>query len=252
MLYQVPKEQKKLLPSFPSACNAPGIGAGSKILVLSLIIISLFLMHDWRQLFINLFVLTMLSCLCGVLRPMAGRVKHFIFLCLAIVAIHAFFNPHNDHFIYFIGLEGFHYGLKTALRLLGIVIAGNLLLLTTEVTVLVRWFGRINSDLGMILGLSLSIIPVMQRQMATTLEVQSARGLRRDRMRDRFFAFVAVIVPVIVKSIIRAHTMAQLLYLRGYDGRVRQERSSLIRQDWYLMGFGFFYFFMNLYFSIHL
>jgi energy-coupling factor transporter transmembrane protein EcfT len=176
-------------------------------------------------------------------------VKPFLFICLAILAIHALVNPHNRHYMYFIGLEGFDYGLKVALRLLCIVIAANFLLLTTEITALIRWFGRINPDLGTILGLALSVVPVMQRQMATTLEVQSARGLRRDSMRERFLAFVAVIVPVIVKSIIRAHGMAQLLYLRGYDARRRPDKLIKLRQDWCFLGFGFCYFLTNLYAS---
>lgn len=230
--------------------NVNSINVGSKVLILCVTIISLILMKDWRQLFVNLLFLIVLSCLAGIIAPMARKIKPLVFLCLGIVIIHSLFNPNNDSFVYFFGLEGFKYGLKVTLRLLCIVMAANFLLLTTDTATLIRWFGQINSDLGTILGLALSIIPVMRRQMATTLEVQSARGLRRDRMMDRFFAFIAVIVPVIVKSIIRAHTMAQLLYLRGYDQKPTSIEFKMARRDWYLLSFGFAFFFTNLYFSL--
>lgn len=262
MPLEVLKEQKKLRHDFQKKCRCPfqrnylqdvkDFSVGSKIVVLLLTLFSLILMNNWRQLLINLILMIVVSSICGVICPLSDRVKKFLLVCLGIVGIHAFFNPHNQHFIYFIGIEGFNYGLIVSLRLLCIITAANFFLLTTEMTELIRWFGRINSDFGTIMGLALSIIPMMQHQMTTTLEVQSARGLRRDKIIDRFFAFIAVIVPVIVKSIIRAHKMAQLLFLRGYDGRLKQEKYSIVKQDWYTVIFGLSYFLINLYYSLNI
>lgn len=228
------------------------IDVGTKIGNLLLVLLALAVVSDLRQLLANLFLLFLAARWAGVFRPMLNRLKSFVWISVMIIAVHSLFNPGNRHFWNFFGLEGFTYGSRIALRLLCTVVAANILVLTTKPTALIRWFGRLNPDLGTIFGLVLSVVPVMRTQMSTTLEVQCARGLRQDRLLDRFFAYVAVIVPVIVKSIIRAHTMTKLLYLRGYDGKGINYRPQIKLRDWGALGIGISCLLVNLCISLNL
>lgn len=228
------------------------VGVGIKVFSMLLGVLALVFVRDIRQLLVNLILLMVLAQQVLVLRQMAERVKPFVWISLIIILIHSLFNPINHHYIYFFGLEGFKYGSTVAIRLLCIVVVANMLVLTTDITFLVRWFGQISPDLGIIFGLVLSVVPVMRKQLTITLEVQRARGLRQDRLLERFFAFVAVIVPVIIKSIIRAHTMAKLLYLRGYDQKRVKETHKLSRKDLLLGGLVMLYLLLNLSVSLTL
>lgn len=227
------------------------VNAGTKCINSLLIIASLLFIGDWRQLLANLAFLLVLSALAGVGRPMLHKIKPFLFICLIMLIIHSMFNPHNSTYFYFVGLEGLTYGATTALRLLCIIAAANFLLLTTETAGLVKWIESINPALGTVLGLVLSVLPYMQNQLSTTWEVQSARGLRHESYLDRFRAYIAVIVPVIVKSIIRAQFMAQLLYLRGHEFKTGPG-FKMQRRDWLFTGCGMAYFITNLVISINI
>ena len=146
--------------------------------------------------------------------------------------MHALVNPANKTFIWFIGLEGLYYGWTIVLRLLCIVIATNYLLLTSQLKDLMQAFGSFNQDLGIIFGMLFSILPVMQNQMKTTMEIQSVRGLiRNKKLIDRFYSFLIVIIPTIVQSINRASYMTQLLCLRGYNNIKKPQSAKWSQQD---------------------
>lgn len=227
------------------------LNTGAKCINILIVIASLLFISDWSQLLANLAFILILSTLAGVGKPMLQKIKPFILICLIMIFIHSMFNPQNKTFIYYVGIEGFTYGIITTLRLLCIIVAANLLLLTTETARLVKWIENTNPALGTVLGLVLSVLPYMQNQMTITLEVQSARGLRHESYLDRFRAYIAVIVPVIVKSIIRAQFMAQLLYLRGHEFKTKSNL-KMRRQDWLFTGYGAAYFITNIVISINI
>lgn len=148
---------------------------------------------------------------------------------LSLLVVYAWAYPGTSSGLLDFGVEGFVAGLAIALKLLGFVGVLQLLVTATGERALVRWAGDLNEDLGVILSLSLSIIPVMRRTMATTLEAQQARGMQtQGSLLGRLRSFLAVIVPVVVKSFVRAYGLATLLYVRGHGtGRRARGRQPL-------------------------
>jgi energy-coupling factor transporter transmembrane protein EcfT len=65
--------------------------------------------------------------------------------------------------------------------------------------------------------------------MDTTLEVQQARGLNTTgNVAAKLRSYLAVLIPVVVKSLVRAYGMAALLHTRGYASGRRLKAPRLI------------------------
>ena len=208
---------------------------GAKFAAMCLALIAVvFTVELWQMVF-WIVLCFLLAYLAGVFGDLIKRLLPFIYIVLLMLLIHSLVNPQNLTYWWYFGLEGLEYATRIGMRLIGIVLLANLMLLTTSSHELINYIGRLHPDLGIIFGLMLSGLPVIRNQMQTTLDVQAARGLDyHDRLLGRIAAYIAVIVPVIIQSINRAYYMAQLLYLRGYTGqrKVLEERWNGL--DWLL------------------
>ena len=221
---------------------------GAKLAAIGLSLLAVIIMSSLWQLGLTVLLLLLAARLASVFIPILKRILPFLYLVMLILLVHSLVNPQNHTYIGYFGLEGLEYGGRVGLRLIAILLLANLLLLTTSNYDLIRHMGRLHPDLGIMLGLLLSILPVMRSQMQTTLEVQSARGLKQNgRLGGRLFAYLAVIVPVIIQSINRSHYMAQLLYLRGYSS----QRTKIVERwngsDWVLLLIALFFLFVVVY-----
>ncbi len=196
---------------------------GAKLAAVGLMLIAVMFCSDLLQLVSGALGMLVLAQFSRVFLPIMRRLLPFLYLVLVMLLIHGLVNPENQTFIWYFGVEGLGYGLHIGMRLICIILLLNLLLLTTSTFELMKYIGRIHPDLGIMLGLLLSVLPVMQNQMHTTLDVQAARGLNyTSRVGGRLRAYIIVMVPVIIQSINRAHYMALLLHLRGYTGQKLQ------------------------------
>jgi energy-coupling factor transporter transmembrane protein EcfT len=131
--------------------------------------------------------------------------------------------------VWIFGVQGFFVALQIALRLLAIVTVLYTLLLATGPLAIIQWAGDVNEDLGIMLSLTLSVLPVMKQQMDTTLEVQQARGLNTSgNVVAKLRSYLAVLIPVVVKSLVRAYGMAALLHTRGYASGRRLKTRRVI------------------------
>lgn len=221
---------------------------GAKLAAIGLLLLAVIIMSSLWQLGLTILLLLLAARLASVFIPVLKRILPFLYLVLLMLLIHGLVNPQNQTYIGCFGLEGLQYGGRVGLRLIAILLLANLLLLTTSNYDLIRHMGRLHPDLGIMLGLLLSILPVMRSQMQTTLEVQSARGLRQNvRLGGRLFAYLAVIVPVIIQSINRSHYMAQLLYLRGYASHRVKIAEHWNVSDWILLSISLFFLFIVVY-----
>ena len=221
---------------------------GAKLAAIGLSLLAVMIMSSLWQLSVTVLVLLCVARLASVFIPTMKRVLPFLYLVLMMLLIHGLVNPQNQTYIGYFGLEGLLYGGKVGLRLIAILLLANLLLLTTSTYELIRHMGRLHPDLGIMLGLLLSILPVMRSQMQTTLEVQSARGLNQNgRLGGRLYAYLVVIVPVIIQSINRSRYMAQLLYLRGYNSERIAISEHWNWQDWILVSASLLFLFIVTY-----
>jgi energy-coupling factor transporter transmembrane protein EcfT len=178
---------------------------------------------------ISLMNATLVACLTfwgvgvGKLWP---RLRPFLFFAAFIIFFHSLLNPANSIKYFWFGWEGFMYGSTVALRLLVIIMLAQSFLLTTDSTTIFSYFRSVNQDLGLIMFLLLGLLPVLQEEMVTTSQAQQARGLVWNNAWSKLKAYLAMIVPVIIKSLYRAQAMAQLLYLRGYEDKAQLKPGS--------------------------
>ncbi len=200
------------------------INIGAQAILVSLVLLAILFSHTWLVLVIFTLLSLLIAAYLGLLTSLLKRLLPIVYLGSVIILLHTLVNPHNRHFVYIFGLEGFNYGLITALRLLGIVTVTQLFMLINPLRTIISALGWIHPDLGTVLGLVLSILPVIRQQMEVTLNVQIARGLRIGKYPwQRIKAYLAVMIPIIIKSLIRAQIMAQLLYVREYNSK-REKR----------------------------
>ena len=153
------------------------------------------------------------------------RLRPFLLFSLFIILFHSLLNPANETFWGWLGWEGFIYGSIVALRLTGIVALAQLFLMTTPPQEIFLYFSSWHRDLGLIMLLLLGLLPVLREEMEITAQAQQTRGLCWNNLASKIRAYLAMIIPVIVKALNRAHGMAYLLYLRGYGENVQKQQS---------------------------
>jgi energy-coupling factor transport system permease protein len=146
-----------------------------------------------------------------------ARLKPFIYFALFIIIFHSILNPANQNMFYYFGLEGTTYGTIVSLRLIGIVLLAQVALITTAPRNIFLLFSSFHPDLGMIMLLLIGFIPVLEEEMVNTSQAQQTRGLVWNNLPDKIRAYLAMIIPVIIKALYRAQGMASLLHLRGYE-----------------------------------
>ena len=159
-------------------------------------------------------VLLLLAAALRRLRAVLAYWRPVLVIALSLPLVYAWARPGASRWWIF-GADGLEQGGVIAIRLLGFVTAFALLLATTPTRTLVQAAGRLNRDLGVMLALTLAVIPVLRRQLAVTLDAQQSRGLRlTGSWRAKAGAYLAVLIPVVVKALIRARDMATLLSIR--------------------------------------
>lgn len=177
--------------------------------------VALALTADWRILAAELAVGLAIVARARLWRPMLGYWRGVAGIVVLLPLVYSAVRPSASKWWIF-GLDGFVFGGTIALRLLGFVTAFGLLLAGTPRRSLVQAAGRLNRDLGVLLAMTLAVIPVLRRQFDATLDAQRARGLRvSGSWVGRLRGSVSVLVPVVVTALVRARDMAMLLYVRG-------------------------------------
>ena len=162
------------------------------------------------------------------LRPVLVSWRSVAWVSASLLVVYAWAYPGSTDYIWIFGVQSFFAGLLIAVRLLAFVTVMYGLLITAGPLAVVEWAGDVNEDLGIMVSLTLSVVPVMKQQMDATMEAQLARGLNvNGNLAVKLRAYVAVLIPVVVKSLVRAYGMAALLHVRGYASgrRVKRKRA---------------------------
>lgn len=122
-------------------------------------------------------------------------------------------------FLFHVVLTDWVLGVATVLRILVLLLLAVLVTLTTKLSDMIdvleraarplRHFGVNPSRVGMMLSLVIRFIPLMMREAGEILEAQRARGLDRSA--------IALLVPLLIKTLKMADDLADALDARGYD-----------------------------------
>ncbi|WP_054950918.1 energy-coupling factor transporter transmembrane component T family protein [Numidum massiliense] len=156
--------------------------------------------------------------------PMFG----FVFLILlTVVIIQGLFYPGNETVSFTIGpmkfyVEGLTFATVITLRVVTIVSAFSLLVLTTPPPELVEALVRrgLSPRFGYVIGSVFQIVPEMMATMATITDAQRSRGMETEgSLRVRMKAFFPLIGPVVLNSLISVKERSMALEVRGFNAQ---------------------------------
>jgi len=152
----------------------------------------------------------------------------FVFLVLiTVVIIQGLFKPENETVLFQMGplamyKEGLLYALTITLRVMNIVSSFMILVLTTKPSDLVEALVRkgMSPRIGYVIVSVFQIIPEMMSSMGTITDAQRARGMETEgNVIVRIKAFVPLLGPVILGSLINTKERAMALEVRGFNSR---------------------------------
>ena len=122
-------------------------------------------------------------------------------------------------FLFHVFLTDWGLGLETVLRILVLLLLAVLVTLTTKLSDMIdvieraarplRHAGVNPSKVGMMLSMVIRFIPLMMREAGEILEAQRARGLDRSA--------IALLVPLLIKTLKMADNLSDAIEARGYD-----------------------------------
>ena len=122
-------------------------------------------------------------------------------------------------FVFHVFITDWRLGLETVLRILVLLLLAVLVTLTTRLSDMIdvleraarplRHVGINPSKVGMMLSMVIRFIPLMMKEAREILEAQRARGLDRS--------VVALLVPLLVKTLKMADNLSDAIDARGYD-----------------------------------
>jgi biotin transport system permease protein len=136
-----------------------------------------------------------------------AQLKPVLWMLLALFLVHGL-------------LTSWHIGAVVALRFLLLILLALLVTLTTRLSDLMavlervlaplRWVGLPPAQVSFMLTLAIRFIPVLQQQAHEIREAQWARGVDRNPL--------ALLVPLLVRTLHLADALTDALDARGYEG----------------------------------
>lgn len=150
-----------------------------------------------------------------------------LLILLTVIIIQGLFKPDNETALFQIGpftmyKEGLLYALKITLRVFGIVGAFMVLVLTVKPSDLVESLVRkgLSPRIGYVISSVFQIIPEMMGTMSTITDAQRARGMETEgKLSVRIRAFLPLLGPVVLGSLINTKERAMALEVRGFNSR---------------------------------
>ncbi|HLR01637.1 MAG TPA: energy-coupling factor transporter transmembrane component T [Virgibacillus sp.] len=151
-------------------------------------------------------------------------------LIISIIIVQGFFHPKNETVLYELwGVplykEGFSYALLLTMRVLNMLSAFGILILTTKPDELIERLVRkgISPKIGYVFLSVLQIIPQMQQSMQTITDAQRSRGMETEgNVFVRIKAFFPLIGPVVLNAIKDTRERAIALEVRGFNSPNQQ------------------------------
>lgn len=120
-----------------------------------------------------------------------------------------------------ISLDGIVYGLLLSFRLLTLVLFMPLVTMTTEVNTLSLGLVKmgLSYKIAYMATTAINIIPTFQDETQVIMDAQKMRGLRvfeKGKMMDKFKAYPALVVPLVIGAMRRAQLMGVAMDARAF------------------------------------
>ena len=144
---------------------------------------------------------------------------------VSVVLIQGLFRAENTTVVWQIGPlvfyeEGLRFALGIVTNVINILLSFSILVLTTKPSDLIESLVGIglSPKIGYVLGSVFQIIPQMSATMETITDAQRSRGMETEgNLRTRFKAFIPLMGPVVMSSLINTKERAIALEVRGFS-----------------------------------
>lgn len=164
-----------------------------------------------------------------------------IFVLISIVIIQGLVMPGNRTLLLQLGpfrfyQEGLGYALILCLRVLNVLCAFAVLVLTTKPSDLIASLVErgLAPKLGYLLSAVLQIVPQLMAAMGKIMDSQRSRGMETEgNLRVRIKAYLPLLMPVVLSSLMNIKEQAMALEVRGFNAPVKK---SFLHKQTYPFG----------------
>jgi energy-coupling factor transport system permease protein len=165
-----------------------------------------------------------------VLKKVVPIIGFSLFILLSMIIIQGLFNQSNETIMFqMLGLtfyrEGLLFAFGICIRVLNILCSFAILVLTTKPSDLIETFVRrgMSPRIGYVLASVLQIIPQMAGTMETITDAQRSRGMETEgKLGVRIKAFIPLIGPVVMSSLISTRERSMALEVRGFNSTMHK------------------------------
>lgn len=175
---------------------------------------------------ITITAITLLLLMIGkVIRKIIPIILVSLLLIISIIIVQGAFHQGNQTVLFSIGAisfykEGLSYALLLTLRVINMLCAFGVLILTTKPDELVERLIKIGMSpkIGYVLLSVLQLIPQMRTTMGKITDAQRSRGMETEgNILVRMKAFIPLIAPVVLNSLNDTREKAIALEMRGFN-----------------------------------
>jgi energy-coupling factor transport system permease protein len=207
-----------------------GIDPFTKLLYLLCSILAAFFIPTFLGaailLLINVCLLTWARELSRALVTLTGS----LVLLLTIFIIQGLFNPANHTLLWKLGpihfyQEGLLFALTISFRVVNIIAASSVLVLTTSPSSLMEACVRrgLPAKMGYVTTSILQVIPAMMTSAARIREAQQSRGMTMNgKLIARIKAFIPLLGPVVMSSLMSLQEKAMALEVRAFSVKTKK------------------------------
>lgn len=186
-----------------------------------------FILSDLKISLICAFISLLLLASAGAVKKVVPLIGLSGLVLVTTVLIQGFFNQENETLIFTVGAfgfykEGFYFAMGICVRVLNILCAFALLVLTTKPSDLVNALVQkgLSPRIGYVLLSVLQIIPQMMSTMETITDAQRARGMETEgKLSVRMRAFLPLLGPVVMNALTSTKERSLALEVRGFNAK---------------------------------
>ena len=237
---------------FPGDTIVHRLDPRTKILVVIIFIVALFLAVDWISYAVMFLITAMCIKLSSIrLKSLMKGLKPLVFIILLTGILNLFYTKEGtvllDWWIFTVTTGGIKRAFLMVVRIM-LLICGTLLLtyttspiaLTDGLEMLLNPLKKIKvpvHEMSMMMSMALRFIPTLIEETDKIMSAQKARGadFSTGKLTERAKALLPLLVPLFVSSFRRADELAVAMESRCYhggEGRTRMKTLKMAPRDW--------------------
>ena len=237
---------------FPGDTIVHRLDPRTKILVVIIFIVALFLAVDWISYAVMFLITAMCVKLSSIrLKSLMKGLKPLVFIILLTGILNLFYTKEGtvllDWWIFTVTTGGIKRAFLMVVRIM-LLVCGTLLLtyttsplaLTDGLEMLLNPLKKIKvpvHEMSMMMSMALRFIPTLIEETDKIMSAQKARGadFSTGKLTERAKALLPLLVPLFVSSFRRADELAVAMESRCYhggEGRTRMKTLKMASRDW--------------------